>query len=450
MQFSIAGRSDNLYTEQMKIYTATLSIILLAAAASAEWSHWRGPSYTGCSDTAVALPTRLDASTQSYDVRLPGKSAATPVVAEGKIFLVSNQAKGQPVLAMGFDLASGKELWRTQLGTAKTPMRNTLASASPTVAGKTVIWTLSTGVFIATDFDGKELWRKDLAKLLGPFCVKFGYSTSPLWCGGELYVGLVRQDPGRGPSSRRVSYLLRLDVATGKLIARCARPSKAQKESGDSYSSPLPIFDAAGKVESILITGGDTITAHHPTTLKELWRVDYDPKHKSTMWRLVPSATVCGRIVVTPHPRGAGMVALQLGKTASDAPKRQWLRTEQYADVPTAAFSNGVLYIANDKTGEFMTMDSKTGKTLSSTKLAGNVRPWASPTIAGGNVYLLGRRGEWFVFLAKPNTLLLASGKFPDCSDCDSTIVVTTDGSVLVRTRRKLLCFRKAAKDKEK
>ncbi len=427
----------------MKIRTTILTLVALAALASADWSHWRGPNYTGQSDTTAAVPTRLDATTQAYSVALPGKSAATPVVAKGKIFLASNQESGKPVLAMAFDLATGKELWRTKLATAKNPMRNTPASASPTITGNAVVWTLSTGLFVATDFDGKELWRSDLAKKLGPFCVKFGYSTSPLWIGGELYVGVVRQDPGRGPASRRVSYLLRLDVKTGKMIARCARPSQAKKESGDSYSSPLPIYNAAGKLESILLTGGDTITAHHPKTLKELWRFDYDPKHKSTVWRLIPSPTVAGRVVITPHPRGAGMVAIQLGKTPDETPKRLWLRPETYPDVSTSAVLGSTLFVANDKTGQFLTMDVKTGKTLSAIKLAGNVRPWASPTIAGGNVYLLGRRGEWFVFLAEANTILLASGKFPDSAECDSSIVVTTDGSLLVRTNKKLLCFRK-------
>ncbi|MBT7171693.1 MAG: PQQ-binding-like beta-propeller repeat protein, partial [Phycisphaerales bacterium] len=414
-----------------------------------DWGHWRGAQWTGVSQTKASLPTRLDATTQAYGVALPGKSSATPVVADGKIFIVSNQSAGKPILAMGFDLKTGKELWRHELATVKSPNRNTPASASPTVVGDRVVWTLSSGLFVATDFAGKELWRSDLTKQIGPFCVKFGYSTSPLYCGGELYIALIRQDPGRGRASMRVSYLLRMDAKTGTIVARCARPCKARKESGDSYSSPLPIFDSAGKIESILITGGDTITAHDPKTLKEQWRVDYDPKHASTTWRLVPSAVVAGRIVVTPRPRGDGMIALELGKTPAETPKQKWLRTETFPDVTTLAAKDGVLYVANDKKGTFMTLDVKTGKTLSTTKLGG-VRPWASPTIAGGKVYLLGPKGEWFVFSAAAKPKLLAKGKFNGSSEVYSTIVVTDDGSVLVRTNRKLLCFRAPAKDKTK
>ena len=143
------------------------------------------------------------------------------------------------------------------------------------------------------------------------------------------------------------------------------------------------------------------------------------------------------------------MVAIRLGKAASDAPKRLWLRMEQYGDVSTAAADGGTLFVANDKTGEFLTMDIQTGKTLSSRKLPKGVRPWASPTIAGGKVYVLGQRGRWFIFSAKPKPVLLASGTFPDSLECYSSIVVTTDGSVLVRTHRKLLCFRLTAAARE-
>ena len=67
------------------------------------------------------------------------------------------------------------------------------------------------------------------------------------------------------------SYVLKIDKATGKTLWRVERPTDAQQESPDSYTTPL-LVQTKERTE-IVISGGDAVTAHDPATGKELWRV---------------------------------------------------------------------------------------------------------------------------------------------------------------------------------
>ena len=90
-----------------------------------------------------------------------------------------------------------------------------------------------TGFLKGFDFDGKELWTRDIQKDYGRFGLNWGYASSPLLHGDSLYVevlhGMRTDDP---------SYLLRIDKATGKTVWRVERPTQARFESPDAYTTP--------------------------------------------------------------------------------------------------------------------------------------------------------------------------------------------------------------------
>ena len=91
-----------------------------------------------------------------------------------------------------------------------------------------------TGILKAFDFDGKELWTRDIQKDYGRFGLNWGYASSPLLHDDALYVqvlhGMKTDDP---------SYVLQdrqEDRQDG--VARRAADATRISESPDSYTTP--------------------------------------------------------------------------------------------------------------------------------------------------------------------------------------------------------------------
>lgn len=66
-----------------------------------------------------------------------------------------------------------------------------MSSPSPVTDGKTVFVMAGTGIFKAFDFNGTELWSRDIQKDYGAFGLNWGYASSPLLWNGMLYVQVL-------------------------------------------------------------------------------------------------------------------------------------------------------------------------------------------------------------------------------------------------------------------
>src|SRR5205085_706158 len=130
---------------------------------------------------------------------------------------------------------------------------------------------------------------------------------------GKLYVPVMHTDKPYGetalPGAKKYegevpSYLLALDPMTGKELWRVIRPTSAERETKESYATPIPHITAGGR-EEILLVGGDAVTGHDPQTGKEIWRYsgwDTDAK-KQPFWRLIPSAVAGGGVILACAPK---------------------------------------------------------------------------------------------------------------------------------------------------
>src|SRR4029079_18249464 len=104
------------------------------------------------------------------------------------------------------------------------------------------------------DFDGKELWKRNLADEYGRFAIMWIYGSSPLLYDGKLYIQVLQSNPrpdnyahAQGDKAGRDSYLLCIDPATGKNLWRQERPSEATSEAQEAYTTPLPLQGPNGK-----------------------------------------------------------------------------------------------------------------------------------------------------------------------------------------------------------
>ena len=155
---------------------------------------------------------------------------------------------------------------------------------------------------------------RDIQKDYGRFGLNWGYANSPLLHDGDLFVpvlhGMKTDDP---------SYMLRIDGKTGKTEWRVERPTKAIRESPDSYITPA--LARVGNGYEIILNGGDVVTGHDPATGKELWRADGLNPDNNPAYRIVASPVTFGDIVIAPT-RERPMLMLQAPAAAATSRRR--------------------------------------------------------------------------------------------------------------------------------
>jgi len=385
------------------------------------WPQWRGPSLDGAS-AEKGLPTKWSTEEGvTWKLALPGRSGATPIIWNDHVFL--NVADGDDLQLWDVDRATGKLRWKQKLagGNYKINKQN-MSSPSPVTDGKTVFVMTGVGVFKAFDFAGKELWSRDIQKEYGKFGLNWGYASSPLLWGGSLYVqvlhGMKTDDP---------SYLLRIDPKSGKTLVRSERATDAVVESPDSYTTPQIWKD--GKQEELIITGGDVVTGHDPSSLKELWRANVLNPGNNPMNRIIASAVVKDGLIYCPT-RVKPLTALRPGGRGDVTATHVVWQNPNGPDVPSPVTDGKYLFVANDR-GILWCLDAKTGKEIWGGQRIKAAIYSASPVLADGKLYVTSEDGLVTVVKAGPQFEVLAEN---DMKDYTLSSPAISDGQIFIRT----------------
>jgi len=415
---------------KLKVLSGVVVAGLSSLAAADNWPQWRGPQLNGVSREAN-LPLRW--STQenvAWKLPLPGRSGSTPIIWGDRIFL--NVADGDDISLWTVDRQTGKVLWKQRLGGGnQTVRKHNMSSPSPVTDGKTV-WVLTgTGVLKAFDFAGKELWSRDIQREYGRFGLNHGYGSSPLLHEGALFIpvlhGMKTDDP---------SYLLRVDGATGKTVWKVERPTTAQAESPDAYTTPALV--KRGNQAEIVVTGGDIVTGHDPATGKELWRANGLNPTNDPWFRIVASPVVNGDLVYAPT-RVRPMLALRTGGRGDVTTSHRVWSFDNGPDVPTPVTDGTLLYVVNDK-GIVWGLDARTGKTVYGPERLKPGTYSASPVLADGRIYVTNEDGLTSVFKAGPKFELLAEN---DLVDYTLSSLAVSEGQIFARTATHLYAIGK-------
>jgi outer membrane protein assembly factor BamB len=403
-----------------------LALAAVAASAAADnWPQWRGPLQNGVSREAN-LPLRWSTSENVvWKLPLPARSGSTPIIWGERIFL--NVAEGDQISLWAVDRGNGQVLWKKPLGGGnQTVRKHNMSSPSPVTDGRTV-WVLTgTGVLKAFDFAGKELWSRDIQKEYGAFGLNHGYGSSPLLFEGALYIpvlhGMKTDDP---------SYVLKIDGASGKTLWRVERPTPAQAESPDAYTTPA--VARSGNKAEIVVSGGDIVTGHDPATGKELWRAHGLNPTNDPWYRIVASPVVNGDLVYAPT-RVRPMLALRTGGRGDVTQSHKVWSFDNGPDVPTPVTDGAVLYVVNDK-GIVWALDAKTGAAVYGPERLKPGTYSASPVLADGRIYVTNEDGLTSVFKAGPKFELLAENAL-DSYTLSSPAV--SEGQIFLRTESHL------------
>lgn len=445
-----------------KCLSIIIGYALIVTTSFGDWTNWRGPNYNGSSDSTSSLPETFDQSRGvKWKAKLPGASAATPIIFEDRVFVTSvsveagkkNKGTGK-LLAMCFHASTGKLLWSKNAGSGYRPGksdgydymlhdRSNYASPSAVVGGGQVFFFFGNGDLLSYDFDGNEKWRRNLQKDYGDFCFQWTFSASPTFFANKLYLPILqRNEPvhGRGKNNAK-SFILCINPKNGETVWRHMRPSDAQKESLESFGTIIPYEN------QLLVAGGDVLTSHDPASGQENWRWGtWNPGHKQQWWRLVPSPVVGDGVGLVCAPKRAPIFAVNLNqKGENEGPEGlRWETSSEptlTSDVPTPLFYRNRFFVLSDLRKSLSSVDPKTGKPSWSIELPGKYKWRGSPTAGDGKIYLMNHNGTVLVVSSDSGKILNTAVMGGTYDDNTRSSIAIAGSNLFIRTNEDLYCI---------
>ncbi len=405
------------------IWLVAVALLVAGNVTFAEnWPNWRGPTRDGIS-TETNLPVEWDSERNiAWKLEMPAWSGSTPVIWDHLIFM--NVAVDDDNLSLWcIDRNTGQPIWKRHLSDGNRRQRKqNMSSPSPVTDGERVWVMTGTGILKAFDVKGNELWVRNIPDSYGPFGLNWGYASSPLLYGNALYVQVLH-----GMRTNDPSYVLRIDRDTGETVWRVERPTEAQRESPDSYTTPA-LLEYAGTTE-VVITGGDAVTGHDLETGQELWRADGLNPTRNRAYRLIASPVVHGDMIYAPT-RVRPLLVIRPGGRGDVLDSHVVWTTDNGPDVPTPVTDGEFFYVVNDR-GIVYVMNAKTGAPIYGPERIQTGTYSASPVLADGKIYVTNESGMTTVFKTGPTFEVLAENDFNDY--CLSSPAIS-DGQIFIRT----------------
>ena len=436
-------------------FALMLAVFIITGFIQAQenWPHWRGPHHNGISNS-TGIPMKWS-STENivWKTPLPSWSAATPIIWGDRIFITSpsksepkpepkeqNQRRrpsldpgGPKLFLFCISKKDGKILWRRELDDKnRIHRKQNDATPSPVTDGKNVWVVTGSGKVTAFDMDGKQIWKKDLQQEYGPFGHNWGYGSSPLLHDGSLIVevlhGMRTDDP---------SYIVSFSAETGKIQWRQERPTDAQRESPDAYTTPV-LLKHEDKTQ-IVISGGDYVTGHDFNTGKEIWRASGLNPLKRSNYRIVPTPVIVDGLIYAPT-RKKPLLALKVGGTGDITESHKVWKYEGSGapDVPSPICDGKYFYMVDDR-GLVTCLDAKTGTVIWGPETTTEGIVSASPILSEGKLYILNEKAVTSIVSVGSEFKLLATNELDGTYTLASPAV--SGSQLFIRTSTFLYCI---------
>jgi outer membrane protein assembly factor BamB len=413
--------------------TTFIAMILMAMTIHAQnWPQWRGPGANGVAGQGN-YPVRFSATDGVlWKAELPGKGGSTPIVWKDRIVLTSgvgDNAEGEDGV-LCFDW-TGKQLWQVKLG-KQIPGRNPRGSGSCPSAvtdGERLFVFFKSSTVASLDFNGKILWKTNLQESYGPITYFWDLGTSPVLVDGNVVIAVMHEGK---------SYLLALEQTTGKVAWKVDRNYICNRETAQSYTTPLIITE--GNHTTIVVWGADHLTGHDAATGELLWSYSGFNPDKRPAWRTIASPVISQGVAVVPYGRGLYMAGMKISGNGDMTEKEfLWEKSGIGTDVASPVVSNGKVYILSFN-GKISCLDILTGKELWQNQLpGGNGVFYSSPTLAGNKLYICSDEGEFYVCEVSPTGIqILNQTKFEDYFVATPVLV---QDRILLRGTKNLYCI---------
>ena len=337
--------------------------LLVAALCVSQWPQFLGPSRNGAA--TAAIPATAVPRIAWRAPLMAGHSGLT--ASGGKIFTLGSDSEKDFLLAL--DAASGKEVWRRELGTS---VGGNEPASTPAIAGPLAIAIDSAcSVFGVNTSDGAIVWRRSLAQDYKSRFAPAGCAMSPLVIANRIVIPTGAREGAR---------LVSLDAATGATQWTAdTLPNSLNGAPGFALLEGAPaVLYHSGKPPGI---GG--VSAINPESGAELWHVDMPEGISDTAPALTPGGLLL---------HGWSGTSMFGPVSATAPPKLLWTSKELTAQWVPAIGIGGALYGFGGNSGDFMLcVDAATGATK-----------WSERTYRGH----VARAGETLVVLAESSGLL--------------------------------------------
>jgi len=376
-----------------RFHTATFILLLASGLAAADerldWPRWRGPLDIGSTEVGT-YPVQFDESTTRWRARLPGKGCSTPIVLNRTIYITAPVNGNDALISIDW---SGDRRWSTTFGLENSGKHRNGSgcNASPVTDGSAVFVYFKSGTLAAVELDGAVRWRTDLVQRFGEDKRFWDHGTSPVLT--DKYVIMARMHAGD-------SWLAAFDKTSGDLAWKIARNYSTPVEGDQCYTTPL-VIRHNGK-EAVLVWGTQHITIHDAADGKVRWSCGNFNPDSNRLWPAIATPVIVGDMAVICYGRNdrgqPRLHGIRLGGSGDvTASNHAWRRDDVGSFVPTPAAYQGRVYLARDR-GEVECIDPVTGETVWNDAFPkGRASFYASPMIAGGNLYAAREDGTVFV-----------------------------------------------------
>ena len=412
-----------------------MTLLPFAGASEAfgeNWGQWRGSNFDSVSGESGADSKASPISSELWKFELPGPAGASPVVWGNRIFVSSTDGDALQLICLDTD---GEKQWVRVLPGVSKPKRDgsNSASPSPITDGQHVWVMMGNGAMACFDFDGNEIWAKDLQRDYGKFSIMFGMSTTPILREGKLYVTLIHGAIQAKSTSE--GTLICLDAVTGEEVWKVIRKTDAEYENKHSYSSPIIFGQSDSAV--LIVHGADYTTGHALKDGTELWRLaGINPKgdnYKRTL-RLVSSPVAHKGLMVVPSAKKGVMIGYQI--SGLKKPQRIWKLKRGTPDIASPVVYQDLVFLAGEK-GVMKVLDAANGEVLTKRRLLAD-KHRSTPIVVDGKLIVVGRDGKISVFQADKDLELIAEHELNEQTVASPAIA---DRRIYIRTAKTLYAF---------
>ncbi len=378
------------------------------AADDHNWPNWRGPFLNGSASPHAQPPlTWSEGCAGSWKLDLPGEGSATPVVWNGRIFVLSAEqtdrkaervpethpdAKTNPpehyyrFLVTAVDSHSGQLIWQKSV-TEQVPHEgrhptHTYAAGSPVTDGQRLYVSFGSRGIFCLSLDGDLLWQRDLGDMRTRY--GWGEAVTPALSGDRL---IINWDAEEG------SFVTALDTRTGDELWRRSRPTEPT-----SWNTPL-VVQSADRTLAV-VNGTGRARAYDVSSGEVVWECGGQTTNA------IPTPLAYQDLVVCMSGyRGSAAIGIPLDSvgdlTGSNQIRWKHSRGTPYVASPTAAGQH--LFFTAGRSGFLTVLDLKTGATISERmRLDGIEDCYASPLAAAGHVFICSRNGTTVVIRDRP------------------------------------------------
>jgi outer membrane protein assembly factor BamB len=203
-----------------------------------------------------------------------------------------------------------------------------------------------------------------------------------------------------------------------------------------SWNTPILVDLESGT--ELVFNDESVVRGINPDTGEGLWECQAMDDY------ICPSVIAVGDMLYAVGARKNKTIAIKAGGRGDVTDTHLVWELDKGSNVSSPAYHEGHLYWVSEGNGIAYCADAETGKLIYEQRL--NPRPgriYASPVIAGGNIYYVSRENGTYVLPAKPMYELVAHNTFESDNSIFNGSPAVVDNKMYLRSDKALYCIGK-------